>query len=96
MGLAYQISDSCGRFHTTAMDSKSDVWTFTSWGQPFRLGSKLVDKSTPDATPIQVKSGWGFSAVLTESGDVLVYWPLGKVISGIIKNMEGRMLMIKE
>ena len=59
----------------TALDATSQVWTFTSWGRPFRLDSLLVDKSSPDTTPVQVESGWSFSSILTESGDVLVYWP---------------------
>ena len=66
---------SCGRLHMTALDATSQVWTFTSWGRPFRLDSPLVDKSSPDTTPVQVESGWSFSSILTESGDVLVYWP---------------------
>ncbi len=61
----------------TALDAGSQVWTFTSWGRPFRLNSSFVDKTSPDTTPVQVESGWMFSSVLTESGDVLVYWPFG-------------------
>lgn len=59
----------------TALDATSQVWTFMSWGRPFRLNSPLVDRSSADATPVQVESGWMFSSILTESGDVLVYWP---------------------
>ena len=59
------------------MDAKGQVWTFTSWGRPFLLRSSLVDKSSPETTPKQVESGWEFSSILTESGDVLVYWPFG-------------------
>ncbi|KAI8985750.1 RCC1/BLIP-II [Trametes punicea] len=81
---------SCGRLHTTALDAASQVWTFTSWGRPFRLSSSLVDKSSPETTPVQVESGWTFSSVLTQSGDVLVYWPFGGGMQTIIdqKNEE--------
>ncbi|KAI0640774.1 RCC1/BLIP-II [Trametes meyenii] len=77
------LTISCGRLHTTALDSSSYIWTFTSWGRPYRLISPALDKSSPDTTPIQVESGWAFSSVLTESGDVLVYWPFGNTIESI-------------
>ncbi|KAI1796783.1 RCC1/BLIP-II [Ganoderma leucocontextum] len=83
---------SCGRLHTTALDAASQVWTFTSWGRPFRLNSSLVDKSSPDTTPVQVESGWAFSSILTQSGDVLVYWPfvgrLKEVIDGKMEEFD--------
>ncbi|PIL24865.1 hypothetical protein GSI_12752 [Ganoderma sinense ZZ0214-1] len=80
---------SCGRLHMTALDATSQVWTFTSWGRPFRLDSSLVDLSSPDTTPVQVESGWSFSSILTESGDVLVYWPSsGRFKEAIDKKME--------
>lgn len=66
---------SCARLYSSALDASSGVWTFTSWGRPFRLTSHLLDKSSPDALPVQVECGWTFTAVLTESGDVLVFWP---------------------
>ncbi|KAL6307246.1 RCC1/BLIP-II [Sparassis latifolia] len=66
---------SCGRLHCTAIDASSQVWIFTSWGRPFRIASPLLDKSSPETTPLQIESGWSFSSVLTQSGDVLVYWP---------------------
>ncbi|KAI0358132.1 RCC1/BLIP-II [Trametes cingulata] len=75
---------SCGRLHTTGLDAASQVWTFTSWGRPFRLSSSLLDKSSPETTPVQVESGWTFSAILTESGDVLIYWPYGGTMKNII------------
>ncbi|EMD39127.1 hypothetical protein CERSUDRAFT_112811 [Gelatoporia subvermispora B] len=76
---------SCGRLHTTALDASSDVWTFTSWGRPFRLSSPLLDKSSPDSTPAQIECGWAFSSVLTMGGDVLVFWPLGGRMHGVIE-----------
>ncbi|KAH9940813.1 RCC1/BLIP-II [Epithele typhae] len=78
-------SISCGRLHNTAMDASANVWTFTSWGQPFRLGSSLVDKTTPETTPVQVESGWTYSAILTESGDILVYWPFEGEIQRVLR-----------
>ncbi|CCM03324.1 uncharacterized protein FIBRA_05452 [Fibroporia radiculosa] len=83
-------SISCGRLHSAALDTTSHVWAFTSWGRPFRLVSPLLDKSSPEATPTQISSGWGFSSVLTESGDVFVYWPFSGRLQQVIneKNME--------
>ncbi|EIW58164.1 RCC1/BLIP-II [Trametes versicolor FP-101664 SS1] len=75
---------SCGRLHTTGLDASSQVWTFTSWGRPFLLQSSLVDKSSPETTPIQVESGWSFSTILTQSGDVLVFWPFGGRMKSVI------------
>ena len=49
----------------------------TNWGRPFRLVSPLVNNTSRDSTPIQVECGWTFTAVLTKSGDVLVWWPAG-------------------
>ncbi|KAH8093827.1 RCC1/BLIP-II [Cristinia sonorae] len=68
-------SISCGRLHASALDANSNIWTFTSWGRPFRIQSPLLDKASPSHTPVQVESGWAFTALLMESGDVLVYWP---------------------
>ncbi|KAI0832117.1 RCC1/BLIP-II [Trametes gibbosa] len=79
---------SCGRLHTTALDAALHIWTFTSWGRPFRLNSPAVDKSSPDSTPVQVESGWSFSSILTQSGDVLVYWPFGGTFKTIIDQKE--------
>ncbi|KAI0794449.1 RCC1/BLIP-II [Fomes fomentarius] len=75
---------SCGRLHTTALDAAAQVWTFTSWGRPFRLSASSIDKSSPETTPVQVESGWSFSSILTESGDVLVYWPINGYIEEVI------------
>ncbi|CDO70141.1 hypothetical protein BN946_scf184783.g25 [Trametes cinnabarina] len=81
---------SCGRLHTTALDASSNIWTFMSWGRPFRLSSSSVDRSSPETMPVQVESGWTFSSVLTQSGDVLVYWPFGDRMKTIVdeKNEE--------
>ena len=43
-----------------------------------------MDKSSPDTTPIQVESGWSFSSILTESGDVLVYWPFSGTVKEVV------------
>ena len=72
---------SCARLFSAALDSENNVWTFTSWGRPFRLGCHPVDKSSPDTTPVQVECGWSFAAILMESGDVLAYWPHSGSIS---------------
>jgi SCF-associated factor 1 len=57
------------------LDSKGQVWTFVNWGRPFRLDTPMLDCSLPETTPIQAESGWSFCSVLTQSGDVLVFWP---------------------
>lgn len=70
----------CGRLHSMALDSKNQVWTFINWGRPFRLDSPMLDCTSPETTPIQAESGWSFCSILTQSGDVLVFWPfLGEV-----------------
>ena len=63
-----------------ALDSKNQVWTFISWGRPFRLDTPLLDCTSPETTPIQAESGWSFCSILTQSGDILVFWPfLGEI-----------------
>lgn len=54
--------------------------TFTSWGRPFILrsshfASPVQPAYTHGSLPIQVECGWDFTAVLTQTGDVFVYWP---------------------
>jgi len=66
---------SCSDYLTMTLDANSVVWTFKSWGRPFRLVSPLLDRSSPETTPIQIECGTRFSAVLTRSGDVCVWWP---------------------
>ncbi|KAG6857477.1 hypothetical protein H0H87_003544 [Tephrocybe sp. NHM501043] len=43
------------------------------WGRPFRLVSDLL--TDPNLKPLQIECGWGFSSMLTVSGDVFVWWP---------------------
>jgi len=57
------------------LDTNSVVWTFMSWGRPFRLVTPLLDCSSPETTPIQIECGMDFSVVLTRSGGVYVWWP---------------------
>lgn len=71
---------SCGRLHTSSLDSQNRVWTFLNWGRPFWSSSRLLME--PSAKPVQVECGWGFSCILTYLGDVLVWWPF----SGIMKD----------
>ena len=66
---------SCGRFHAMTLDTNSTVWTFRSWGRPFRLISPLLNCLTPETTPLQIECGWVFCSVLTRSGDVYAWWP---------------------
>lgn len=70
---------SCARLFSAALTTDSQVVTFTSWGRPFVLRSSHFSSSpSPNAhgsLPIQVECGWDFAAVITQSGDVFVYWP---------------------
>ncbi|KAG6866580.1 hypothetical protein C0991_002065 [Blastosporella zonata] len=66
-------SISCGRLHASSLDSEGQIWTFLSWGRPFRLVSDVF--TDPNLKPLQVECGWRFSSLLTVSGDVFVWWP---------------------
>ncbi|KIJ49163.1 hypothetical protein M422DRAFT_161543 [Sphaerobolus stellatus SS14] len=65
----------CGRAHATALSAKNRVWVFTNWGAPYVLTTELLDPSSDFSTPLQVESGWNYSAVLTRGGDVYLFWP---------------------
>jgi SCF-associated factor 1 len=75
---------SCGRLHATTLDDQHHVWTFLSWGRPFRLVTPAFDATSFDSTPALVESGWNFSAVLTKSGDVYVWWPFSAPLNDVI------------
>ncbi|KAG2132798.1 regulator of chromosome condensation 1/beta-lactamase-inhibitor protein II [Suillus clintonianus] len=77
-------SISCGRLHATSLDDHHHVWTFLSWGRPFRLDTLALDATSFDSTPAQVESGWNFSSVLTKSGDVYVWWPFAAPLKDVI------------
>ncbi|KAL1747612.1 regulator of chromosome condensation 1/beta-lactamase-inhibitor protein II [Schizophyllum fasciatum] len=64
---------SCGRLHSSTLDSNGHIWTFLNWGRPFRLTSPSLDPA--HTVPIQVECGWHFSSILTKSGDVFVWFP---------------------
>ena len=66
---------SCGRLHATTLDENLHVWMFLSFGRPFKLITPFLDASSASASPHQVVSGWSFSAVLTKTGDVYVWFP---------------------
>ncbi|KAI0259660.1 regulator of chromosome condensation 1/beta-lactamase-inhibitor protein II [Gloeopeniophorella convolvens] len=66
---------SYGNLHCTVLDSRGQIWTFTNWFRPFRLESAQLDCHSPETTPTQVACGPHFSAVLTQSGDVFVFFP---------------------
>lgn len=75
---------SCGRLHATTLDDQHHVWTFLSWGRPFRLDTPTLDATSLDSTPALVESGWNFSSVLTKSGDVYVWWPFTAPLKDVI------------
>lgn len=58
-----------------ALDAKGHIWTFISWGRPFRLVTPALDCSSPDSTPVQAECGWAYNAALTASGNVYIWWP---------------------
>ncbi|KAG6891190.1 hypothetical protein C0995_008442 [Termitomyces sp. Mi166 len=64
---------SCGRLHSSSLDSEGQIWTFPNWGRPFRLVSDFF--TDPASKPLQIECGWSFSSVLTVSGEVFVWWP---------------------
>lgn len=66
---------SCGRKHSSALDKKGQLWTFLSWGRPFRLVSPALNNSCDDSIPVQIECGWSYSTALTKSGTVFVWWP---------------------
>ena len=58
------------------------MWTFISWGIPFRLDTPHFTNSEGSAV-VQVESGWIFCSALTDSGDVYVWWPFNYPIHGV-------------
>ena len=66
--------------HSVAFDAKGQIWTFVSWGRPFRLVTPALDGSFPDSTPVQVECGWTFCVALMDSGDVYAWWPFDQEI----------------
>ncbi|KAJ7765433.1 regulator of chromosome condensation 1/beta-lactamase-inhibitor protein II [Mycena maculata] len=79
---------SCGRLHSSALDSKGRVWSFTSWGRPFTLSSRHLLR---DSRPIQVECGWDFSSLLTKSNEVFVWWPRSGVMRERIEARDASM-----
>ena len=68
-----------------ALDSSNQIWTFVSWGRPFRLDTPMLDCTSPESTPIQAESGWSFCSILTQSGDVLVFSPFSGEIGRLFE-----------
>lgn len=56
-----------------ALDSSRLIWTFLSWGRPFKLSCPQFSASS--FIPVQVECGWTFVSCLTTNGDVYVWWP---------------------
>jgi len=81
---------SCGRLHSSCLDRTNAIWTFTSWGRPFRLSSPLLN-GDPGNVPQQIECGWTFSSLLTKSGDVFVWWPFADEMLGIIEANDDEM-----
>ena len=54
-----------------------------NWGRPFSIDSPVLHDLT--APPIQVESGWSFSAVLLASGEIFVWWPFNDPLARIIQ-----------
>lgn len=73
------------------LDANSTVWTFRSWGRPFRLVSPLLDCSSPETTPAQIECGWGYCTVLAKSGDVYAWWPFGEFFDDHYRRTNGEL-----
>ena len=80
---------SCGRMHSSALDASNKIWTFTSWGRPFRMTCPVFDD--PEFAPVQVECGWMFSCVLVKSGDVFAWWPFSGTLERKIQNVNQQM-----
>lgn len=80
---------SCGRLHSSCLDTTNKIWTFTNWGRPFWLSSSILHD--PGLAPRQIECGWSFSSLLTKYGDVFVWWPfaggMGVVIEQKMREM---------
>ncbi|KAI0343294.1 RCC1/BLIP-II [Trametopsis cervina] len=72
---------SCGRLHAAGLTTSSQVINFTSWGRPFLMHSRHFTTSLSSLLPVQVECGWNFTAILTDSGKVFVFWPRPSGIS---------------
>ena len=81
---------SCGRLHSSCLDHVNRIWTFTNWGRPFYLSAPVL--RDPDYAPKQIECGWAFSALLTKSGDVFVWWPFigatGEIVESKMREMD--------
>ena len=64
---------SCDGFGVVTLDTNYTIWYFQSWGRPYQLVSPLLDFSSPETTPIQIKKSLQFFAALMRSGDVYVW-----------------------
>lgn len=64
---------SCGRSHAVSLDTNNRIWNFVNWGHPFWLSSAVL--RDPTSKPVQIECGWMFSCMLTQYGDVFVWWP---------------------
>ncbi|KAL0953835.1 hypothetical protein HGRIS_005012 [Hohenbuehelia grisea] len=79
-------SISCGRVHSNTLDANGHIWTFLNFGRPFKLSSPLLDGSSRDSSPLQIECGWSFSSVLTQGGDVFVWFPFAGNMAALIEN----------
>ena len=71
--LIISLHFSCGNIRVMTLDANSTVWSFETWGRPYRLVSPLLDCSSSETTPIQIQCDTSFSAVLMGSGDVYAW-----------------------
>ena len=69
--------------HFSCLDTDNTVWTFTSWGRPFYLSSPVL--RDPEYAPKQIECGWAFSALLTKSGEVLLWWPFSGAMGSVVE-----------
>ncbi|KAK1219651.1 hypothetical protein PQX77_017602 [Marasmius sp. AFHP31] len=89
-GMSFHALDAEGRVHvwgtldgtSYALNSDGYYEPAKSAHSPLRLQLPSPTRSiSPEAPPVQIECGWGFSSALLESGAVIVWWPF----SGVLK-----------
>ena len=73
------LDSSCDDQYGMTLDVNSMIWIFLDWGRPFQLVSPSLDCSSPETTPIQITCTIYYSAILTRSGNVYVWWKDGAI-----------------
>ncbi|GAA5885629.1 hypothetical protein JCM6882_007502 [Rhodosporidiobolus microsporus] len=85
IGEAVQLE--AGRRHIVALGHDGKVWEFQSFGRAVEVRDEtgrwgtVAGAGTLSATGVKaVQAGWDYSAVLTNAGDVYVWWQQGSAL----------------